>query len=895
VSDADNVQAAIENLLRYSRYAQRAAATDGALLVELETDLQAPWDAARMQALLAGVQVKDEEALKQALRRLRRRVLLAVMARDLSGRADLAEVVETMSTLADVAIRFALPPLEMALKERHGVPLGADSATEQQLIVVAMGKLGGGELNVSSDVDLIFVYPEEGETTGARRISNHEFFTLLGKKLIGALQEVTADGFVFRVDMRLRPYGDSGALVVSFAALDEYLVTQGRPWERYAWIKARPLTGDRAAELSRLVLPFVFRRYLDYSAFASLRDLHAQVRAEVTRRDRLDDVKLGPGGIREIEFIVQVFQLIRGGREAALQARATLATLATLRSMNLLPASACGELREAYIFLRDLEHRLQYLDDAQTQKLPARVEDQALVAGAMGFADYAAFREALERYRADVTRQFEAIFSVAGNGKRDASHEILWQAPGAEDAAAALTALGYSDPAEVVRRLQSIKDSARYRQLPDASRARFDEIVPLAIAEAGKLPAPGQTLARVLDLLEAVSRRGSYLALLAERPPTLAKVATLASRSPWAASYLRQHPVLLDELLDHRELLTAPDWRQIARALDEDSRDAEPDVERQMDLLRHTKQSQIFRLIAQDLEGLLTVEKLSDHLSDLADLTLSATLQLCWTKLAKRHRETPAFSIVGYGKLGGKELGYGSDLDIVFLFRDAAPEAAEIYARLAQRIITWLTSYTAAGVLYSTDLRLRPDGASGLLVSSFEAFESYQREHAWTWEHQALTRARFCAGDAALGADFEALRIALLRTPRDAAKLRAEVNEMRDKMRAEHKHARFDVKQSPGGLIDVEFIVQYLVLAHAHQDDALTRNVGNIALLARCAERGLIPTGLANAVADSYRALRRLQHEAWMSESSQADVSAESVAELTAPVIELWRSIFAID
>jgi [glutamine synthetase] adenylyltransferase / [glutamine synthetase]-adenylyl-L-tyrosine phosphorylase len=883
----------VDNLLAHSRYARRLLDSNPDLRHELARSLATAFPIDDMRGSLPDQPGLDGASIRSALRRLRQRVLLRVMARDLAALADLTEVTSTMTDLAEVAIEFALPRLQDELLAAYGAPMGAETGQTQQLIVVAMGKLGGRELNVSSDIDLVFVYPEEGETAGPRRISNHEFFTQLGKRLIATLQEPTADGFVFRVDMRLRPYGDSGALVVSFAALDEYLISQGRPWERYAWIKARPIGGARHEELLDLVRPFVYRRYLDYSAFASLRDLHRQVRAEVARRDRLDNIKLGPGGIREIEFIAQVFQLIRGGREAGLRQRATLVTVAELARAKLIPTHAERELKNAYVFLRNLEHRLQYLDDAQTQTLPTSPQDRELVARSMGFGDFAALDAELLVHRDNVTRHFDAIFAIAPEAAPGQHCRDLWNTTLPEDEAVSqLAALGYGDAREVYRQIRAFRAGGRFQQLPEASRQRLDDLVPNLLAAGGKLTQPDRTLSSVLELLEAVSRRGAYLALLAENPQTLSKVATLASRSRWAANYLKQHPILLDELLDHRELLAPPDWPAAERELRASLEEFEPDIERQMDTLRHFKHARVFHLIAQELEGLLTVERLSDHLSEMADRLLGVTVDLCWRKLAGTHVVAPAFAVIGYGKLGGKELGYGSDVDIVFLYRDEAAEAPETYARLAQRLNTWLTSFTAAGVLYESDLRLRPDGASGLLVSSVTAFEDYQRHKAWTWEHQALTRARFCAGDPAIGAVFEALRCAILRQRRDLAALRHDILEMRAKMLAEHRAGGgFDLKQNRGGLIDVEFIVQYLVLAHAHEFSDLAANIGNIALLQRCAELGLIPAVLAQDSADAYRELRRLQHQAWMNEE-KAILPPQRVEPLVKPVIELWRVVF---
>ncbi|MEW5943899.1 MAG: bifunctional [glutamate--ammonia ligase]-adenylyl-L-tyrosine phosphorylase/[glutamate--ammonia-ligase] adenylyltransferase [Pseudomonadota bacterium] len=891
LSDADLA----ERALRFSRYAQRLVQNEPAQLATLRAGLRTPWDAVQMQALLAEFEIADEAALKTALRVLRKRVMLRLIARDLAGLADLGEVMATATLLAETTVCFALDRLSRWLVQQHGEPVSADSGEPQDLIVIGMGKLGGGELNVSSDIDLIFAYPEDGETTGPRRISNHEYFTLLGRKLIGALNELTADGYVFRVDMRLRPYGDSGPLAGSFAMLEDYYQSQGREWERYAWIKGRAICGQRGEELVRMLRPFVFRKYLDFGAFASMRELHAQIRQEVRRRELSDNIKLGPGGIREIEFTAQVFQLIRGGRDALLQIRPTLAVLDVLGRQNRLLPQTVEELRQAYVFLRNLEHRLQYLEDAQTQTLPANPEDRELIAAAMGFADHAAFREALDAHRARVERHFEQAFAAPQSEQEIHPLAPLWLGtPEEAEAAPVLEALGYRQPAASWRRLLEIRQSSRYGQMPDTSRRRFDALLPPLIEVAGGSPNPDETLERILNLLEAVSRRESYLALLLEYPQTLNQVAKLCSASPWAAEYLAQRPILLDELLDTRALYAPPDWAQMKTALEQQLDAADGDTERQMDELRHFKHAQVFRLLAQDLAGLLPVEILSDHLSALADLILEQTLRLAWAGLRARHRETPRFAVIGYGKLGGKELGYASDLDIIFLYADDADEAPEVYARLAQRINTWLGSLTSAGTLYETDLRLRPNGASGLLVSSVEAFAEYQKKQAWVWEHQALTRARFCAGDAAVGEAFEAIRRDVLTQQRDPAALRQEVLAMRQKMLDAHPNASglFDIKHDRGGIVDVEFAVQYLVLAHAHHHPELTRNIGNLALLKLAGELGLIPPDLAENARAAYRQFRRWQHELRLQGAQYARIEEGQSRSHVAAVKALWEAVF---
>jgi glutamate-ammonia-ligase adenylyltransferase len=887
----DMPPASLDEILPLSRFLARLIESRPEIGEELRAGLQTPWSAQSMRDFLA-VEAAGETSLKAGLRRLRARVMARIVARDLAGLGNLAEVTETMTTLAEVTVGHAAALLAASLTARHGTPRSA-TGEAQELVVIGMGKLGGRELNVSSDIDLIFAYPEDGETDGdGQRLSNFDYFTRLGRQLIGALADLTGDGQVFRVDMRLRPNGDSGPLVASFDMLENYFITQGREWERYAWIKARPLCGAHGDDLAAVSRPFIFRKYLDYGAINAMRELHAQIRREVARRDMANNIKLGPGGIREIEFIAQVFQLIRGGRDKALQIRPTLPVLALLAERGILTEPAVRELAVAYRFLRNLEHRLQYLDDAQTHTLPDNPADQALIARGMGFADYGALLEELDDHRANVSRHFEAVFADP-NRK---GHELtaVWQGCENSEAAQELARLGYGDAAGGTQRLAGIRNGNRYLQMPPGIRERFDALVPRLIEAAAETPNPDATLARGLDLLEAISRRAAYLALLQQYPQALQKVAQLVGASSWAATYLTRHPVLLDELLDARLLEAAPDWAAFRTQLTQDLGEHEPDTERQMDMMREAHHAQVFRLLAQDLAGLLPLEKLSDHLSELADIMLDLALGLIWRKLAKRHRDAPKFAVIAYGKLGGKELGYASDLDIIFLFEDDASEAPELYARLATRLNTWISSTTAAGILFQTDLRLRPNGASGLLVSSVEAFRQYQMESAWVWEHQALTRARFSAGDADIGRKFEAIRIEVLRKPRDLAGLKREVSAMREKMAAAHanKSELFDIKHDRGGLIDVEFIVQALVLGHAHEHAELTGNLGNLALLKIAAGLGLIPEDLAERVREAYRSYRRLQHSLRLNDAQYARVGRDTLAREIESVRELWQAVF---
>ncbi len=851
--------------------------------------------------------------LPRAMRRLRNLVITSLIRQDLAGRIGLAQVLDTMSAFAEFAVQTHLGALHAELCALHGEPIGDDSGKPQQMIVIGMGKLGGGELNVSSDIDLIFIYPEDGETRSSlpdqRSLSNHEFFARLGKRLIADLSAITEDGFTFRVDMALRPNGNSGPLAASFSMLEQYFVVQGREWERYAWVKARALTGDAEdiAELDNIVRPFVYRRYLDFGSIDAMRIMHAQIRAEVKRQEarhpeRSNNVKLGRGGIREIEFLAQVFQLIRGGRDPELRHRSTRTTLHILADKGLHGEEEVSQLLAAYTFLRNLEHRLQYLEDAQTHSLPSNDSDLLLMAQMMGYGDTASLLSELERQRSIVAAQFDAIFR---DKKDDATpeqetdealiHATLSASDGQDAIEAHLQNLGYDEAAAAAQRLISTWKSPRLQHLPEASRNKLVGLVNLALPLiAAQENSHTATLTRLLEFLETIARRASYLALLTEFPHTLKRVIRMMAASDWAAQYMTRHPLLLDELLDDKSLHEASDWPAFAEECQRVLGSFEGDTERQMDALRELHHAQQFRLLAQDLEGELTVERLADHLSALADVLVAATLQAIWQTLPNVHREAPRFAVIAYGKLGGKELGYASDLDVVFLYDDDHAEAPMLYAKLAQRFITWMTSHTSAGRLFDIDIALRPDGASGLMVSPIAAFEKYQLQSAWLWEHQALTRARYCAGDAGIGQKFEALRDKVLRQPHNEENLRSEVLAMRKKLHDAHpnKSGLHDLKHDMGGMIDIEFMVQYLVLRHASQYPQLTPNIGNIALLKRCGELGLIDATLAGQVADAYRNFRRMQHQIRLQGAERARVELDRVSEEVQAVKHLWQQLF---
>ncbi|MGA2549020.1 MAG: bifunctional [glutamate--ammonia ligase]-adenylyl-L-tyrosine phosphorylase/[glutamate--ammonia-ligase] adenylyltransferase [Burkholderiaceae bacterium] len=863
------------------------------------------------ETLRAGASYRDENHLKEVLRSLRNQVLAATMERDLTGRADLAEVMSATSALAEIAIGEALRFLSHDLSRSLGVPRSQRTANAQDLVVVGMGKLGGAELNVSSDVDLVFVYGEDGFTdkAGANPTSNQEFFTRLARRLIGVLAQVTADGFVFRVDMRLRPNGDSGPLVASLAMLEEYFVAQGRNWERYAWIKARVVSPAVLAEaghhervlagLAGIIEPFVYRRYLDFGAIQALRALHEQIRSEVNRRTakhvhKAINVKLGRGGIREIEFLAQHFQLIRGGRDRALRSRSTLATLDVLMAQGLLQSEVGERLQSDYVLLRNVEHRLQYLDDAQTHSLPVEAEDRdrlSLMCAPWGGASFAELLGLIEREQRFVAQEFDLVFGTRPQASQPLAQRFaLWSeslAAGEPNPALvdALGELGYEEPGEALLRLKALWTSPKAKALSEQNRERLQKLVPVTVTLAterasSECPA-GKLLGRLLDLLEAIASRGAYLAFLGEFPAAFDRVAALLSASPWAARYLTLHPLLLDELLDPPGDSRVR-WDAVRARLEDALARAHGDVERQMDLLRETHHAELFGLLIKDLEQRLTVEELADELSALADLIVAAALGTCWTLVRSAPDEPCRFAIIAYGKLGGKELGYASDLDLVFLYEGSGTndDDAVRYARLAQRLMSWLTSRTTAGSLFEVDLRLRPEGTAGLMVTTLDGFVDYQRRAAWVWEHQALTRARFCAGDDVLGAAFEKTRRSILSEARDTALLRREIVAMRERMHLGHPNTsdRFDLKHDEGGMVDIEFCVQYLVLAYSSRFAELLDDVGNIALLGRSAQCGLIDAALAQTVAHAYRQYRRRQHRLRLAEARFARVSPEEFA-----------------
>lgn len=873
----------------------------------------------KLEAALAGIQ--EDTQLKTTLRTLRRREMVRIACRDLAGWVGLDETLRELSWLAESCLSGALEWLHRDLSADWGIPCAHDGVP-QSLVVLGMGKLGGRELNFSSDIDLIFAYAEDGQTSGGRReLSNQEYFTRLGQRLIGAIGDRTAEGFVFRVDMRLRPNGESGPLVMNFDGMEQYYQTHGREWERYAMIKARTVAGDKAAgeRLLGTLRPFVYRRYLDFGAFESLREMKGMIRREIERKGLQNNVKLGTGGIREIEFIGQSFQLIRGGREPELQQRQILPVLKLLGARGDLPDYAVHDLIDSYIFLRRTENRLQEFADQQTHLLPEDDLGQLRLAASMGYDDWQTFSQALERHRRLVHEHFERVFAApqTGGTTQAGSPDLgaVWNgALEARQAEAVLANAGFDDTGEAPRLCTRLREGHAYRALSSQGRERMDRLMPLLLGAAGRAAQPVVTLRRLTHLIEAIARRTAYLALLVEHPLALSQLVKLCAASPWIAAMLARHPLLLDELLDPRSLYAPLSRTELAQDLDQRLKAIPPqDLEQQMEALRQFKQTATLHVAAADVAGAMPLMIVSDHLTDIAGIVLAQVLRLAWQHLAERHGQpqcriggklhTPDFAIVGYGKLGGIELGYGSDLDLVFLHDSAGEEQytsgpkvidnAVFFARLGQRIIHILNTRTPAGVLYEVDMRLRPSGASGPLVSSLEAYADYQRNQAWTWEHQALVRARVVAGDGIIIAAFGALRREILARRRDLPDLRREVREMRERMRRElasRKPGCFDLKQHPGGIADIEFMVQYSVLAWACDHPELLEFSDNIRQLEGLAKAGLMPEDDVRLLGDAYRAYRAAQHRLTL-QDQPAWVAETEFVEYRAGVERIWRAL----
>lgn len=879
--------AGLERVLALSPYTARVFARDGGLpewLLESDRleSVQIPDDIRERAGSL--MEADDEAAFKRGLRIQRNREMVLALWRDLTGRSDLDETLAALSGLADALIGVAHDWLETGLRARHGVPRDANGEL-QSLVVLGLGKLGGGELNFSSDVDLIFLFPEAGETDGERSLDNEQFFTRLGRSLIRVLDEVTPDGQVYRVDMRLRPFGASGPLVMNFTGAETYYQLHGREWERYALIKARPVAGDIEAGEAMLTTlqPFIYRRYLDYSVFGSLRDMKQGIRREVRRKGLEDNIKLGRGGIREIEFVVQAYQLIRGGREPVLRNRALRPTLAATAEQGHLEPEDADRLAAAYDFLRRLENRIQGLYDAQTHDLPVDEADRRRLVAAMGETDWESLQHRVNEIRETVARAFDDVFvgpALPEENSDDNAFADIWQ-DRLDEASAhkLLRRTGFDNPEAATRVLVHLRDCHAVRRMGERGRRRLDRLIPSVLHLAAAKSNATDTLQRMTGVVEAIATRTAYLALLAENPQALEHLGRLCSASPWVADRISRHPLLLDELIDPRIFQQAPATGDYAEELAEHLAPAVDDLERLMDGLREFHQAAVLRIAAADISGSLDAEAVSERLTLLAEVILQRVLTIARAGMEQRHgrprcrddgtREA-GFIIVAYGKLGSRELAYGSDLDLVFL-HDSQGESQQtdgekpldngvFFARLAQRIIHQLATPTPAGVLYEVDTRLRPSGSAGLLVSSLEAFEQYQQGKAWTWEHQALLRARPVAGENSLMARFGQIRETALTRPREDRELADEVRAMRTRMLEQGNVAAGDPKRESGGLVDVEFLAQYWALKHAREYPALLAETGTIGLLVALRDQGCVPEADINPLIDAARTLRTALH-----------------------------------
>jgi glutamate-ammonia-ligase adenylyltransferase len=902
-----------------ARVAERRPAAFAALL---DAGMPAPEAACletRLRSALADVAPEDERTLMAVLRGFRNLESARIAWRDLAGSASIDATLGAQTVLADACIRAALECLEGWARVRYGQPHGATGEAES-LVVLALGKLGGGELNFSSDIDLVFLFGSRGSTAGPRALEHDTFYTRLGQRLIRVLADRTAEGFAFRVDMRLRPFGTSGPLAMPLGQFEQYLVTQAREWERFAFVKARPVAGDAAtvAAVEDLLRPFVFRRYLDFGAFESLRDLKTRLEREVARKGLTGDVKHGRGGIREIEFIVQAFQLIRGGRAPALRRRGLLEALAALGEAGELSPAVAGELATAYRFLRRLENHLQAWADERVHALPVEFEARARIAWSLGVGDADDLRAAFDHHSERVHACFAAVFNLPADADDTACGQTglvsVWEGDlDAHGADTQLAQAGFAETAAVRRRLEALRQSSRYRTLSATARGRLDRLMPLLLADAGAVGAGERTVARLLGLLEAVAPRSVYLSLLSEHAAARQRLVELCAASAWIADFVTRHPILLDELIDPDSLYEPLDRAGVAGEIEHALAEIDAqDLEAQMDALRRIRQTNVLRVAAVDVTGRLPLMRVSDYLTWIAEAVLEAAYRCVHAHTVARYgrprsvvdgvEHEPAFAIVAYGKLGGIELGYGSDLDLVFLHDGEGEDRgtdgerpldnATFFARIAQRLVHFLNTPTPAGVLYAIDTRLRPNGAAGLLVSPLAAFERYQHEHAWTWEHQALVRARMVVGAPALQARFDAVRAGVLGRARAPDALRDEVARMRARMRRELARERpgeVDLKQGRGGVADLEFMVQYAVLAGARTTPALAHYSDNIRLIEALAAHGRLDAADARMLTEAYRAFRiRIHRLALADEPAVVEPDVE-LATYVEAVAERWR------
>jgi glutamate-ammonia-ligase adenylyltransferase len=885
------------------------------LLIDLVNsgDLFAFYDDHVYADKLANKAIESEAQLMTELRQFRRQEMIRIAWRDLAGWAQLSETLMDLSLLADACIQYALAFLYHHACEKRGTPLLADG-NPQQLIVLGMGKLGAFELNYSSDIDLIFAYPEDGVLPDKKETTYGEFFTKLCQQLVKVLDEITVDGFVFRTDIRLRPFGDSGAIIMTFDGMENYYQTQAREWERYAMIKARQVAGDfsSGAHLMAMLRSFVYRRYLDYGAFEELRSLKAQITRELRRKDRMENIKLGSGGIREIEFIGQAFQLIRGGNEKALQTRGILDVLQLLGERELLTANDAAQLQQSYRFLRRVENHIQQYQDKQTHDVPVDPLVQQILSFSMNYPDWSSFKTDLDTVRTQVHAVFDQVFSLSKQEIINQHSQQIWtDAADNSELLDYLTAYRFKQPDESLTAIRAFKNSTAIRRLTTKGVGVLNRLMPQLIEAMQQIDNADDTLKRILALFEAVAGRNVYLSLLAENPDALAQLLRLSSASPWICHYLSQYPVLFDELLDTRSLFEplnkqALDVELSALLAPIDAQDSE----RLMTVLREFKQLNVLRVAAADIMGVIPVMVVSDYLTFIAESIVAHVVERAWLMLTEKHGCPPesdscasGFAVIGFGKLGGIELGYGSDLDMVFLYdcRDGnamtdgekAIACAQFYGRLGQKVRHILDTRLLSGVLYEVDMRLRPSGDSGLLVAHINSYEDYLQHQAWTWEHQALVRGRFIAGDERLKPQYEAIRRRILSLPREITALKTEVRDMREKMRsalATKEVDRFDLKHSKGGMADIEFIVQFGVLALAAKNPALTVYTDNVRLLDGLQAQGFISKTAMETLKSAYCAYRDYGHKRVL-QGDRVVVDAADVIDISKQVERIWLAM----
>ena len=854
----------------------------------------------------------DETAAFTLLRRYRNAQLSRILAADILQLHSIEHSLLLVSTLANNSINAAYHWAYQQLAAQWGTPLD-QQGKPMPLLILGMGKLGGQELNFSSDIDLIFTYPANGETQGGRRSTEHQqFFTKLGQKLIAALHQVSADGFVYRVDMRLRPFGDSGPLVLSFAAMEDYYQEQGREWERYAMLKARVLNpdGEHSTELQKLLRPFIYRRYIDFSAIESLRRMKQQIEQENRRLNRRDNIKLGVGGIREVEFVVQTLQLIRGGRIPALQQSSLLNALQVLATEGILTDSQVQQLQQDYLLLRRVEQFLQGIDDKQTQTLPQEPLLRAQLLSAMRLPDWPALQQQVDAAMQRVHQQFKQVID---NGDESEPQDVtlgklVWDSEQAsEELASQFDWLDAEQGMELLTQLQQFKQDCQKRSVGPRGRDYLAKLMPQLLHMLQQQQALPAVLSRVLSVFKQIVTRTAYLELLFENQPALQQLVLLCNQSGWLAEQLSRYPMLLDELIDPAQLYqvsTQADYRD--RLRQHMLRVPADDLELLMETLRQYKQAQQLRIAAADISGVLPLMKVSDHLTWLAEAIMAQVVELAWQQMVERYglpagasNEDKGLAVLAYGKLGGLELGYGSDLDLVFVHQcdsqsatsgDRAIDSKQFYLKLVQRVLHLCTTRTNSGVLYDVDTRLRPSGNSGLLAIHIDTYGQYLQQEAWTWEHQALVRARPIYGSALLQQRFAQIRQQILSQPRDLPKLQQDVVQMRDKLRQHHAAQSDDPKHSVGGIVDLEFISQYLVLAYSQQYPGLYQYSDNIRILDAAEAGGLLTAEQVAQLQQAYQLLRGAGHRQTL---APATVPAEdSLAQAKQQVAEVWQQLF---